>query len=220
MNKRLKGTPSLKLHYGPYYQGLKVITSYGPLIENYLAAGKIVIDRYLSQYSRVCAIRVDLHVPEELELKSNRHITRFMGSLDAQIEADRNRKHKAGSRSYRCRPNYIWCSERENARANHFHVIILLNKDAYHTLGNYEATGNNMASRIVKAWASALGLDFDDVGGLVHFPKNPIHYVNIHSKRLAEEYNELFFRFSYFAKPKSKHYGDRRRSFDCSRTTR
>jgi len=107
--------------------------------------------------------------------------------------------------------------ERNIALKDHYHVLLLLNRDTYHCLGDFAAEEGNMAARIKKAWASALGCDQTDIGGLVHFPKNPVYCVDANSGSFEQEYQALFHRVSYFAKAETKNYGDRSRAFGCSR---
>ncbi len=71
---------------------------------------------------------------------------------------------------------------------------------------------------ITKAWASATGLSVEQVSSAVYFAENGRCEIN---KRCDKEvydnqYNQAFYRVSYFAKKESKLSGNGR-SFDYSR---
>lgn len=84
-------------------------------------------------------------------------------------------------------------------------------------MGRFDKTEGNMAARIKKAWASALGYHILDISGLVHFPVNPTYHLNQNSTSFSLELDELFYRVSYFAKAKSKNFGDYSNAFGSSR---
>ena len=48
----------------------------------------------------------------------------------------------------------------------------------YHSLGLINSDKKNMSSRIIEAWASAMGLSLDQARGLVYFPNNGIYRLN------------------------------------------
>lgn len=207
---------------------LRVQERCGRLSDLYLNGIRQVIDQSLDEYNRVFAFRVDLRFPEYFsesifykalladDCEGCKVISRFFASFKSQIEFDLRRKDRDGVRVYQCRPRYIWCKERNDAALPHYHVLILLNKDSYFTLGDFKSD-KSLAHKVRKAWRSALNLlCIEEAISLVHFPRNPTYYLNVNSSSFVEQYKDLFYRVSYFAKFDTKHYGSRKRNFGTS----
>ncbi len=212
----------------------KLINNHGPLDMRYLDKIKATIDKALGQHPRTIAIRVDLRLPV-LETDAEDHlsndnpscffdtdssvISRFFSSLDAQINADLKRREKDTKQTFDHTLRYVWVKEQSKEHRDHYHVLVLLNKDNYGALGRYNAMSGNLANRIRQAWTSALRVDFETFKHLVHFPENPVYRLNRNA--LTWEYSQVFddliFRISYLAKKETKHYGTGYRSFGCSR---
>ena len=204
---------------------------YGPLNDTYANRIQQVIDEALIAHPRTMAIRVDLRLPQETEISSDspsiwirtdhKVITRFMAALTARLKAQEKRQIKSGRRSYPNTLRYVWAKEENQQHKVHYHLVLFFNKDAYHTLGNYQSPSPNLANRIRDSWASALGItNFEDMmnyRGLVHFPENPTYYLNRNSPTLREEKNKLRQRALYLAKRDTKPYNDRKRWFGTSR---
>jgi len=203
------------------------LKQYG-LNEAYLNRMDKTIENALSEHSRTLAVRVDLHLPififyDELDrdLPNNYHhnesnlISRFINSFKAKIKADFNRKYKQRNRVHHCSPRFIWCRERDTAINDHFHIVILLNKDTYHGLGYY-GDNDNLSSMIIEAWKSALNYFGEEVERLIHFPKNPCYYIDKNHEDYHQQLEALFRRVSYLAKKRTKCYGEGKRSFGVS----
>ncbi|MAD75682.1 MAG: hypothetical protein CML20_13000 [Rheinheimera sp.] len=194
-----------------------VLSNIGPLSPYYLHRILTIVDRALADHPRTLAIRFDLHLPCGYGDVGSDLMTKFVESLKAQIKADLHRRAAQGKRVHHCNMRYIWARERADSDSPHFHVVILLNHDSYHTLGVYvDDQARNMASRIRKAWASTLRRLPEEILGLVHFPANPTYSVNVNSPDFWAMKTDLFRRLSYFAKLDTKEYGIHSRSFGCS----
>lgn len=196
------------------------------LVEQYLRRIQQTLDHACTEYTRLSVMRFDLHFPQNLHCRDDQAISRFVDALKAKIRADQQRKQAQGKRAYPCNLYYVWAKERVSSEACHYHMAIMLNRDAYFTLGDYATAVHpdaptrlpeNMAERILSAWASALGLSMEQVVGRVHFPDNPVYSLNRKDIAFTQQYNAVFQRLSYFAKVESKQYGDRSRHFGCSR---
>lgn len=190
------------------------------------------INRSLSEYLRTMAVRVDLRLPympdpnSYMDVDSPVHflkidrevISRFFASLQAQIKYDLNSKKKEGKRVHGCRVRYAWVMECSMEHKLHYHVLILLNKDTYAHLGNYQDVSirDNLISKIRKAWASALGGSYESCVNLVHVPVNPIYYLDVNDRNYNSVYSDLIYRCSYMTKDESKPYGNGYRCFGCS----
>ncbi|MEX9863977.1 inovirus-type Gp2 protein, partial [Providencia manganoxydans] len=102
-------------------------------------------------------------------------------------------------------------------KRRHYHVILIFNKDAYFTLGNFNSE-NNLSSCVIGAWKSALGL-VDKINGLVHFCpiKVGCSYLDKKLANFEDKYDAWMGMIDYLAKDYSKCYGSHYRSFGCSR---
>jgi hypothetical protein len=208
---------NLTLITDPCFGGLPVFTNRGPLIGEYLLSIMGVMDKALAIHPRTIAIRVDLRYPSNYpHTEDIPVITRFIKSLKAQIAADLTRKIKKGTRVRPSDVNYVWVKERGSEERDHYHLVLFFNRDTYNALGQYDAVEGNTAARIRKAWASALGIAPEYIGGAVYFPENPTYRLDARSDA-GGVYAKLFYRLSYFAKAETKLYQDSSNHFGTSR---
>ncbi|WP_429187006.1 inovirus Gp2 family protein [Aeromonas veronii] len=192
---------------------------YGSISPYYLTKLSQVITNCLDIYPRVFAVRVDLRLPqtnlqEEPDIplcfprQDSAVITRFFGALKSQLVADHYRKGRRGPTAF---PAYIWVREQDSSASQHYHVVLLFNKDIYAHLGTYRnAATDNMSLRIQRAWCSALGLAHPDYASLVHFPKNPAYVFDRRAATVhSPAYREFLLRAAYLAKTRTKVPGQR-----------
>ncbi|MBA1302275.1 transposase [Pseudomonas sp. MF6394] len=212
---------NLSLHYGDSFEGLPLQIDKGPFIREYLSALMHTIELAMVEYPRMLAFRVDLRLPQGLELQdyayTNQVISKFFESFTKKIQYHQER---VGERGYArgCKVRYVWSRETGQGGKQHYHLLILLNRDAYYTVGRLGSERVNMISRIEESWAGALGVAVGQVEGLVHIPKNAEYRVDRHVRRgEIDELPVLFHRASYLCKVATKSFGDRQRGFDTSR---
>jgi hypothetical protein len=231
MRLRHPDNHNLIYHSGSTWNGLPVLDKHVPLIHSYLSSIHEVMQRAVQEHPRTFGVRFDLHFPSGWNALDGDAISRFIDSLKAQIAADlhRRRQERKDGRVHPCRLRYVWVKEQDASAAPHYHVFIFLNRDAYFSLGNFQvqqtvwedmppAQGKaNMAERIQKGWASALGLPLLMARGLVHFPVKCCYSIDANSPDFEEMFKDAFRRASYFAKAHSKCYGDGSNKFGCSR---
>ncbi|MBB1346588.1 inovirus Gp2 family protein [Pseudoalteromonas sp. SG45-2] len=190
-----------------------------PLVMPYLDAIEKVMLAACAEHKRTFAVRIDLRLPaysNTIDLDSNKVITRFIASLEAQIKADTKRKVREGKTPHPCNIRYIWAREQNTAHHQHYHCVLLFNKDRYHCTGKIDAESDNLFTRIVKAWASALSLPLEETMQLVHLPQNAHYYLDVNSPNFTQDFHALYFRLSYFAKLNTKQYGLGQRCFGYS----
>ncbi|MBG2606398.1 inovirus Gp2 family protein [Klebsiella oxytoca] len=184
----------------------------------------------LEQHNRILAIRTDTrfalsHVPGEPDLpicfqrEDAQVITRFFESLKSQLRADHKRSKRPGNPTF---PSYGWCRERDSSVHPHYHLALLFNADVYGYLGNYQdSDADNMATRIQKAWCSALGLAHEDYSTLAEFPPNAVYRF---SRFDALDRNPVYWNFlvrlAYFAKTRTKNVHSGYRNFGTSQCSR
>ncbi len=172
---RHSANTNLHLYYDDIFAGFPVQKEKGPYIREYLTDLKRTIELALDEYPRVLAFRVDLRLPQGVELPdyayTNQVISRFFESFTKKIQYHQERVAERGY-SRGCKVRYVWSREIGQGGRQHYHLLILLNRDAYYTIGRLGSDRVNMISRIQESWASALGLPVDQVRGLVHIPKD------------------------------------------------
>ncbi|HGS5146674.1 inovirus Gp2 family protein [Vibrio diabolicus] len=196
---------------------LSVYSKRGPLKPSHLLAIKQTFDNALKQYPRTLLLRIDLRYPQGFssEKVSSKQITKFQESFKAIMCAYLKRK----THNRHSKPRFIWCKEVVTSETPHYHVAVLLNGDVFQGIGPYDdIKGEYVSGMIAKAWASATGLSVEQASRAIYYPNNGTYEIN---KRLDEEafynqYNQAFYRVSYFAKKESKLPGNGR-SFGYSR---
>lgn len=223
MNIRHTQNKNLTILNQPNFLGIPVYSGV-PLAVNYLHAINNTMTKAVNEHCRTFAVRVDLHLPgivNDVDYPidfENKLMSRFIDSFKAKLNAAEQRKRKAGKRIYPCTVRNLWARERCEAEKDHFHVFLFLNNDTYNRLGKYNQLGDNTLTRIIEAWASAIGVDEFSAMNLVQFPKDPIYYLDRNSPTFSTDYAEAFQRASYLAKVTTKHYGVAGgNAFGCSR---
>ncbi|HCG9469101.1 TPA: inovirus Gp2 family protein [Vibrio parahaemolyticus] len=204
MNNNIDNACKLHINGMP----LSFNTNRGGLEPKYLRRTKQTFDYALSQYPRTRLMRFDLHYPDGYPINgvTGKQITKFQESFKAIMCAYlKRKKHNRHSK-----PRFIWCKEIANSAYPHYHVAVLLNGDVFQGVGPYDGlTSQYVSGMIAKAWASATGLSVEQASSVSVFSDNGTYEIN---KRLDEEafynqYNQAFYRVSYFAKKESKHPG-------------
>lgn len=199
---------------------------YGEMSPYYLERCLEVVQGAIAKFGRVFALRVDLRFAQDtngdeydmpicFQRSDPKAITRFIEALKSQIKADHKRKGRPGEPAY---PLYIWVREQVGGGHWHYHLVLLFKKDVYGFRGDYSnSDADNMATRVQKAWCSALGLVYPDYAPLVHFPLNGSYLLDQHSLHLKpEQVNHFLLRLAYLCKTYSKDIGDGRRNMGCS----
>lgn len=211
MNQRHSENKNLILHNAGTFEGYQVNMNHGPLIQGYLSKSISTLNKSLQSHPRTLVLGFILRVPTGLTIVRPNAISCFFDSIKAQISHDRKQALLRNQRVHLTDVRYVWAKERDGSVFDHYHVFLLLNADAYHTLGSYSADEGNMSARIVKAWASALQLYPECVRTSVQFASPQI----CHAENL-EEKQAIVYWMSYLAKAATKNYGDSGRSFGCS----
>ncbi|MCM8743431.1 MULTISPECIES: inovirus Gp2 family protein [Pseudomonas] len=220
--RRFSENRNLHLHVTDNFQGLPVMVEKGPFIQEYLEALNRTIACALDQYPRVIAFRVDLRLPRLMgvpdDALSNSVISRFLESFKAKIEHNRKNAREQNKYAHGCRVRYVWARERSEGGRQHYHLLILLNRDAYYTVGRLQPQRPNMITRMQEAWASALKCEIEQVRGLVHIPSNAEYRVDREVRPgNVDQLPELFHRASYLCKAATKRYGEGAHGFGFSR---
>lgn len=210
--------PNHTLHFEPDYLGLPIQADKGPFIREYLQPLYGTILRSISDYRQVFAFRFDLRFPDGYYPYSlaypNEFIDRFIESFKAKIKHNRQMAMRENPYAHDSKVRYVWTREVGQQGRPHYHLAILLNRDAFCTLGMFELGRDNMFNRVIEAWASALRLPVEAVAGLAHFPDNPAYYLHRDDSASVATF---FYRASYLCKSATKAYGDGAHGFGASR---
>jgi hypothetical protein len=187
---------------------------------DYQSSIATTVENALQSHNRVTAIRVDLRLSDNFDgsVLTSSIMTRFIESLKAKVAADLKRKQQAWQRNLACNLKYAWVREVGPINGKmHFHALLLLNKDVYHSLGDFNEKSGNLSAMIRQAWCSALGLSFPEYQQLVHFPRGGVVYMDTNHQKFIQQQKLVLDKADYLAKEATKHYGDGQRSFGCSR---
>jgi len=219
--KRLVENPNLNLHYDNRYLGLPVQTSAGPLVKEWLERIRLSILEQLAKHSRVLAIRIDLRFPSnywgyEEEFLGNEFITDFRAHLKREL--DRLPQDRNHDLMLLCAREYD-----KHERKPHFHLLILLNGNAFRGTGKWDLSCENLYTRLHEAWAYALGMRAPEIQGLIQFANGSalesrgqsyVRYGSMLLERGDEQmFQNLFWVSSYLAKVATKNFHDGCRPF-------
>jgi hypothetical protein len=132
---------------------------------SYAERTRQVFDAATEQYPRLAVFRADLRFPVDgTGRRDERVISRFIDSLKTHMASQFSAKRQAGiTCDHPTSLRYIWCREYGLQSGNrHYHVVLLLNKDAFHQLGSFDPPESgklpSLANLTQKAWCSALSL--------------------------------------------------------------
>ncbi|PHR17756.1 MAG: transposase [Sphingopyxis sp.] len=209
------------LFHEPIYKGFAVQTHKGPLILNYLDRLHGLFAAALNQYSSLYVVRLDLHFSNREELPddacTNAPIERFLASLKAKLDWRDASIRKQHGRVNRHGMRYAWAREiGPESQRPHYHLVLILNKSAFQSLGNYSDPSAPGLYRICfEAWASAIHQPYDLAEGLVSVVSDGQWHLN----RIDQgPYREALFAASYLCKARSKVFELGFHCFGCSRT--
>jgi hypothetical protein len=181
-----------------------------------------VFDAATEQYPRLAVFRADLRFPVDgTGRRDERVISRFIDSLKTHMTSLFNTKRQAGiTCDHPTSLRFIWCREYGLQSGNrHYHVVLLLNKDAFHRLGSFHPPEcgklPSLANLIQKAWCSALSLPWPQYASRVRFPDGQPVWIERNSQDYLTQYSRAYEWALYLSKEASKQYGDGR-SFGCS----
>lgn len=203
--------------FAPMYAGMPVYLDRGPLLTRHLDAIHRTMMNALAASPRCYSLRVDLRLPDDFAFSDTEVITRFFRALNRLLDMADIQKTMEGKRVHPHRLHYCWVREWGSEGKPHYHVVLMLNRDRYRTLGSFSAEDGNLSARIKQAWAIALHRPLVDSARLVQFPKNAEYHLISNSISYEHDVKGFFYRLSYFAKADTKRFGIGQRSFGTSR---
>ncbi|WP_404345770.1 inovirus-type Gp2 protein [Vreelandella venusta] len=222
LRKRHPDNPALKLWWENYYHGMWVQTQKGPLIENYLAKLLDVMRNARQDCNRILAIRIDLRFP----ISMNSSAVGQKNSTLSEFQIFLRRELDRANTKYPHRLRVVWCCEQNTSINPHYHLLLLLNGDAYNSIGFVGKSPcgryvyENIFHRIVRSWALAINQPHECMEGLVQLPRKPITNemaVWFFQREDQMTFGQVFGAASYLCKAYSKNLGNGVHCFDGSR---
>jgi hypothetical protein len=217
--KALPQNPNLTLFTHSSFRGLPVQASDNyPCVQEYLESAWQVLARAKQEYNRIYAVRIELLYPASIQVagtEDNQVMERFKKALESRIQWRSNMQGLAGKRVHPCRVRMIWAREQNESLNPHYHAVLLLNRDRYFRLGQYNQDADNLYAMVCAAWSSAIARQTGNIEGVVHVPDNAGYYLLSRDGYAAEP--KLFKRISYLCKVSTKVYGERYHGFGVSR---
>ncbi len=194
----------------------KAEKKYDSPMERYILRKSLtVVYNAFEHHNRIFACRTDLRFAEDRvsddpdslvchQRVDPQAITRCIESLKSQLREDHRRSGRHGKPTL---PAYVWARERDTSEHPHYHLMLLFNRNVYGYLGNYaNRNADNMATRIQKAWCSAVGLDYPDNATLANFPKNQsFKFDRNDALTRSPVYEDFLLRLAYLAKENTKY---------------
>jgi len=214
----------LRLYYDDTYYGYSVQVEDGPLIENYLESSLLMLNTATNINYNTFAFRIELRFPKVMPRlpmhDDNQILARFLRFLRYEL--------KTAKTKYTTQLRYIWAREQDTSIKPHYHLMILLNKNAFDSLGVFASdeydmySRDNLYHRMMRAWLKAMGYDHDDprFQQLVNVSKNKItgeYWTGILHRDDWFSMDEAMFMASYLCKAYSKPIGQGMHVFDASR---
>lgn len=218
MNKRAKDNTNLKLTYESTFKGKDIYQSSDGLVINYLESIDTVFTNAFNDYGRLIVVRIDLRYPNRPDVfHQEGDIGDFFKKLDYQFKVERTRRMKSYGRGHSCVLRGFWCIEQDSSSNPHYHVVLVLHEAFFGCLGQFKGNTRSLSHFIRLAWARVLGVSLSELGGVVEFPDNGTYRIKRSDSHDCPVFQAMYYRVSYLAKLKTKHYGDYKKSFGASR---
>jgi len=190
---------------------------HSPYIERILQT----VNSAVSIHSQLACFFITLRFPQNgTGRDDDEAISRFIDALKYQINAYIDFKRSEGKRVHSTTLHYIWAREFGPRNGNkHYHVVLMLNKNTFHQLGNYilpDSGPGSLANLIQRAWCSAIKLPTESHANLASFPSEfPCMWIENNNPFQRTDAEKRMF---YLAKRYSKRNGDDKHSFECSQS--
>ncbi len=127
----------------------------------------------MRDYRRLLIVRLELRFPKAMavsEIPGNEVLAKFVKSLRSKVSYQRARAIKRGRRAHSTDVRVVWVREfGPVSKRPHYHLMVVVNRDAYRGIGDINSDDDNLANCIQGAWASALNLRSVVYKGLVSF---------------------------------------------------
>ncbi|HHX8308471.1 TPA: inovirus Gp2 family protein [Vibrio alginolyticus] len=210
---------NLTITHEPTFNGNKVYIDKEGLVVEYLEGIDSVLEKALEQYARLFIVRVDLNLPTDFRGDDSAVMTRFFRSLKSQIAAYRRRSARLNGKPYReTTIRYVWAKECDSSSSSHYHVALIFDRNVFRSLGDFGEYQQSLANRIRNAWKRSVDAIYSGKEKpAIHFSKQGQYHLLRNSEEFEAVFQSVFYRLSYLAKRRTKHFGKRMNNFDHSR---
>lgn len=177
-----------------------------------------VLNSAISLFPRVAVFRFDLSYAQAMDFVADKSsdISRFRDLLVQRMMCDVREKERSWGRNLIHHMFYVWVREYGSVNGRkHYHVLLFLNKDIYHSFGNFSIESGNLGSMIRDSWNTATG-NYLYPQAQVYFGR--VFYITRNDVVDESAFPEFMSCVNYLAKERDKHYGDGYRSIGSSRT--
>ncbi|MEX2950136.1 inovirus Gp2 family protein [Serratia fonticola] len=197
----------------------------GPINQQTYKRIEETLDKALKEHPRTLVLRIDLYIPDRTFNADSKQMTRFIASLNAQIDADIQKRSNTGVRVHPCTLRFVWAREFHQDGRKHYHAALFLNKDTYAYPGTYHPDENgdythNLSLMIMESWVRTLKLnkekEYQKHYTLINFTDNGYYHLNKNQLSFITGYPQVLNRLRYLAKEYSKDNSDGQRNFGCS----
>ena len=219
--KRNPFNTNQRLIFSSPYLGLPVQVTQGPAVGQYLDKLLRTITKASLECPRVFALRIDLRYSRREELPdeaiTNSVMERFISNLRYRLDSNYDHVKARDGKANKHHLRYVWAREvgGESGRP-HYHVLLLLNGDAYRAVGDYTNPDVDcLYNRIRGAWASAIGVDHQNAAGLVSLPPGRSSWMLQHGD--GQALRDVFYAASYLCKAATKEFGSGVHGFNASK---
>ncbi|NOI78807.1 inovirus Gp2 family protein [Vibrio coralliilyticus] len=210
---------NLTITHEPTFNGNKIYIDKEGLVVEYLEGIESVLEKALEQYARLFIARVDLNLPTDFRGDDSAVMTRFFRSLKSQIAAYRRRSARLNGKPYReTTIRYVWAKECDTSTSSHYHVALIFDRNVFRSLGDFGEYQQSLANRIRNAWKRSVDAIYaGKEKPAIHFSKQGQYHLLRNSEEFEAVFQSVFYRLSYLAKRRTKHFGKRMNNFDHSR---
>ncbi|RBM27973.1 inovirus Gp2 family protein [Vibrio tarriae] len=209
---------NLTITHESTFNGNKVYIDKEGLVVEYLEGIESVLEKALEQYARLFIVRVDLNLPTDFRGDDSAVMTRFFRSLKSQVAAYRRRSARLNRKPYReTTIRYVWAKECDTSTSSHYHVALIFDRNVFRSLGDFGEYQQSLANRIRNAWKRSVEAMYSGKEKpAIHFSKQGQYHLLRNSEEFGEVFQSVFYRLSYLAKRRTKHFGKRMNNFGHS----
>lgn len=199
------------------FKGINLTSRENELLESRVNKIYEVLTQATNCFPRTFAFRVDLRFPRGYKFgETFPYMKKFFGSLESQITEELKRRKRRFSSVSEERLRYIWCKEIYKSENPHYHLVILLNKDNFQSLGDFkrvirdECKCKHLYQMLLCAWSRVLGIELEEAHKAVHIPENAMYKVRSFEGEVVagnDDFTKLFNRSIYLAKVRTQAIG-------------
>ncbi len=197
--------------------------------ERYLKKAHEVYRDAFERYSKLFMVHITLRLPRSFIAMPEKAIKLFTRGLNEKIANHLSEKENQVDRIHLTDVHYVWCREVGMDGGEHYHFMLMLNGNAFRSLGHYTTQNEtHLATMISSSWHEAIGLSTDQGRGLVDFSEFKVLKTRVDGftptkswyGHFDSSYEEGFYWLSYLCKIETKQYGKKIRNFGYSQVNK